>query len=240
MENIADFTSPKRKRGVNWKDCHTLHIVEQVGLRKTILRGKFSPTLTYNDKRAAWEEVTDSLNSTFGLSRSHAEVEKKWQNTKTTSIQRLSAMREAQRKTGGGSAVDTSLCDITEAVLRVIGEDSSTARGISKGISQNDTALMEADLDDDASSTSKVGRLEPPPTGMEPSPASGDVMVRKFLRSPSPPPVPPPLPSNCPTSREALVICKEAVEVSKKIYEGNSACPETICTSSTSCTSCAQ
>ena len=100
LSDPSTTTPPKRKRSCNWKEAEARHLVDLVDARKEIPLGKFSARLTYHHKRDAWAEVTASLNVAFNFSRNEAEVEKKWQNIKTTALQKTNANRRCLDQTG--------------------------------------------------------------------------------------------------------------------------------------------
>ena len=100
MNSADQAPSSKRKRSSNWKEEETLFMIEMVGVHYGSIKGKFSSNLTLKDKKASWTEVTARLNSAFNLCRTQVEVEKKWQNVKTTALKNSATVRRELNKTG--------------------------------------------------------------------------------------------------------------------------------------------
>lgn len=95
---------------MNWRDEETLYLVELVRENYTTIKGKFSPLLTLHMKRQTWSDITAAVNATYGNNRLQAEVEKKWQNTKTAALQKRTALKNAMTKTGQYQYWNCSLC----------------------------------------------------------------------------------------------------------------------------------
>ncbi len=54
--------SQKGKRGPNWTEREELVLAEEVEKRISIIDGKFSSSLTKENKKQAWIQVADAVN----------------------------------------------------------------------------------------------------------------------------------------------------------------------------------
>lgn len=69
----------KRERKPNFGPDETLHLCTLVQENGHTLRGKFSPHLTANDKKLAWDSIRDGINASFThVLRSTADCERRW------------------------------------------------------------------------------------------------------------------------------------------------------------------
>ncbi|XP_030271960.1 uncharacterized protein LOC115581168 [Sparus aurata] len=131
------------KRKPNWREEETLLLVELVEERKLIIKGKFSPTLTSHDKKQAWEDISNQLNTSQTFShRSPADCEKKWYNVLSKSRSEIAAFKACSMRTGGGPP-GKDLSAVAEVVQRILGEDNPSISGLDGG---QDPAAMKLEL----------------------------------------------------------------------------------------------
>ena len=82
----------KSKRKPNWREEEILLLVELVGERKLIIKGKFNPTLTSYDKKQTWEDIANQLYASQAFChRSPADCEKKRYNALSKSRTEIAA-----------------------------------------------------------------------------------------------------------------------------------------------------
>lgn len=70
-----------RKRRPNWTDPECLLLAQLMQERKDIIRGKCSTGVSIQDKRLAWEEIAQAINTAFPhIQRTVSDCNKKWEN----------------------------------------------------------------------------------------------------------------------------------------------------------------
>ncbi|CAC5407050.1 unnamed protein product [Mytilus coruscus] len=69
-----------------------------------VIKGKFSPTLTSNNKHKCWESNVESINATNIDKRSLPQVEKKWIDLQSEARKKEAKRRRDSTQTGGGPA----------------------------------------------------------------------------------------------------------------------------------------
>ncbi|KAK2862383.1 hypothetical protein Q5P01_001916 [Channa striata] len=70
-----------RKRRPNWTDQESLLLAQLMQERKDIIRGKCSTGVSVQDKRQAWEEIAQTINTAFPhIQRTVSDCNKKWEN----------------------------------------------------------------------------------------------------------------------------------------------------------------
>ncbi|XP_076005956.1 uncharacterized protein LOC143000497 [Genypterus blacodes] len=70
-----------RKRRPNWTDQECLLLAQLMQERREIIRGKCSTGVSIQEKRQAWEEITQAINATFPqMQRTVSDCNKKWEN----------------------------------------------------------------------------------------------------------------------------------------------------------------
>lgn len=79
LELTEDMSS--RKRRPNWTDQECLFLAQLVQEKKNIIRGKCSTGVSTQDKRNAWEDIAQTINTTFPqIQRTVSDCNKKWEN----------------------------------------------------------------------------------------------------------------------------------------------------------------
>lgn len=89
-----------RKRRPNWTDQECLLLAQLMQERKDIIRGKCSTGVLIMDKRQAWEEIAQHINSAFPqIQRTVSDCNKKWENLLAKSREEIKRQR---RQAGTG------------------------------------------------------------------------------------------------------------------------------------------
>lgn len=116
-----------RLKRPNWTDDERLRLVQEIGERIDVIRGKLGPMLTLRAKRSAWTAVQQALNAGNGShTRTLPEIKKQWSNLVQRCKHRVNAHNRGEhrgRPGENGRALDLSLVERT--ILDVIGDDCS-------------------------------------------------------------------------------------------------------------------
>lgn len=76
-------SAPKRQRVENWTTDDKLALVQEIQVRKRVIMGSFTASITRQSKRAAWGEILNVLNSRNPLrKRTLKDVKKHWEHRK--------------------------------------------------------------------------------------------------------------------------------------------------------------
>ncbi|XP_053299519.1 uncharacterized protein LOC128458639 [Pleuronectes platessa] len=108
-----------RKRRPNWTDQECLLLAQLMQERREIIRGKCSTGISVQDKRQAWEEITQSINAAFPqIQRTVSDCNKKWENL-------LAKSREEIKRQGRQADKDEGMCleefsTVTQIVISVM------------------------------------------------------------------------------------------------------------------------
>ncbi|KAM9813848.1 uncharacterized protein ACB057_003668 [Neosynchiropus ocellatus] len=79
MELLEGMSS--RKRRPNWTDRECLFLIQLMQERRDVIRGKCNAGVTVIDKRQAWEEISQAINTAFPqYHRTVSDCSKKWEN----------------------------------------------------------------------------------------------------------------------------------------------------------------
>ncbi|XP_064461886.1 uncharacterized protein LOC135372100 [Ornithodoros turicata] len=133
----------KKRRASTWSDEERLEFLQEVMDRRTVIRGKFSPSLTKKDKKAAWQQIADVLNARHPTTlRTVAELKKQWDNLCTRHRTIFSEFRRQSLQTGRGGNVSQPSA-VTQAVIDIIGEDSPSITGVEGGMDTRGAAIIE-------------------------------------------------------------------------------------------------
>ena len=90
-----------RKRRPNWTDQECLLLAQLMQERKDIIRGKCSTGVLIMDKRQAWEEIAQHINSAFPqIKRTVSDCNKKWENLLAKSREEIKRQRRQAQSTG--------------------------------------------------------------------------------------------------------------------------------------------
>lgn len=89
-----------RKRRPNWTDQECLLLAQLMQEKKAKIRGKCSTGVSAQDKRQAWEEIAQAINTTFPqIQRTISDCNKKWENLLAKSREEI---KRQKRQTGTG------------------------------------------------------------------------------------------------------------------------------------------
>lgn len=116
-----------RQKRPNWTEDERLRLVQEIGERIDVIRGKLGPTLTLRAKRSAWTAVQQALNQgNNSHTRTVPEIKKQWSNLVQRCKHRVNAHNRGTSRQGeNGRSLDLSLVERT--ILDVIGDDCSYA-----------------------------------------------------------------------------------------------------------------
>ncbi|XP_034725773.1 uncharacterized protein LOC117943631 [Etheostoma cragini] len=85
---------PSKKRRPNWTDQECLLLAHLMQERKDIIRGKCSTGVSIQDKRQAWEEISQAINTAFPqIQRTVSDCNKKWENLLAKSRKEIKQQR---------------------------------------------------------------------------------------------------------------------------------------------------
>lgn len=92
---------PKFKRKPNWSEDQVVLLIQLIGERRGIIKAKFSASLTWADKRKAWEDIASDINAAFPMvRRAPEECEKKWYSVQSNAEQEITAKKRELQGTG--------------------------------------------------------------------------------------------------------------------------------------------
>lgn len=101
LELIEGITS--RKRRPNWTDQECLLLAQLMLEKKAVIRGKCNTGISTQDKRQAWEEITQTINTTFPqIQRTVSDCNKKWENLLAKSREEI---KRQKRLVGSGENI---------------------------------------------------------------------------------------------------------------------------------------
>ncbi|XP_062585602.1 uncharacterized protein LOC134247254 [Saccostrea cucullata] len=94
-------------RKPNWSEIELEVLIEAYCRNFKVIRGKFSPSITSDTKKRAWEEITERVNAVaVSCNRSLDETKKKIQDS-LSSVKKKEAFRKREAsKTGGGPCTE--------------------------------------------------------------------------------------------------------------------------------------
>lgn len=89
-----------RKRRSNWTEQESLLLAQLVQEKKNIIRGKCSTGVSTLDKRNAWEQIAQNINTNFPhLQSTVSDCNKKWENLLAKTRQEI---KQQKRLVGAG------------------------------------------------------------------------------------------------------------------------------------------
>ncbi|XP_054472900.1 uncharacterized protein si:dkey-6e2.2 isoform X2 [Anoplopoma fimbria] len=107
-----------RKRRPNWTDQECLLLAQLMRERKEIIRGKCTTGVSVHDKRQAWEEIAQSINTAFPqIQRTVSDCNKKWENLLAKSREEIKRQR---RQVGIEGLSVEQFSTVTQVVLSVM------------------------------------------------------------------------------------------------------------------------
>ncbi|XP_064459442.1 uncharacterized protein LOC135369824 isoform X3 [Ornithodoros turicata] len=132
---------PKRRRASAWSDEERLEFLQEVMQRRNIIRGRFSPLLTKQDKKAAWEEIAAVLSARHPSAlRTVPELKKQWDNLCSRHRAIFAEFKRQSTQTGAGVNV-SQLSAVTQAVIDIISDDPPLISGVEGGIDVRSAAF---------------------------------------------------------------------------------------------------
>ena len=109
--NMAENIEPspaKRPRKPNFTPAECAVIFEEAEENLSIIKSKFSSTLSNKNKSRVWEEITTKVNALSVCKRSVAEVKEKWRGMVSSARKEHSKCAVSRSKTGGRRKPDSS------------------------------------------------------------------------------------------------------------------------------------
>ncbi|KAF3689613.1 hypothetical protein EXN66_Car005285 [Channa argus] len=108
-----------RKRRPNWTDQESLLLAQLMQERKEIIRGKCSTGVSIQDKRQAWEDIAQTINTAFPqIQRTVSDCNKKWENLLAKSRQEI---RRQKRQPGADEGLSLQqFSTVTQIVISVM------------------------------------------------------------------------------------------------------------------------
>ena len=101
---MAENVEPaKRARKPNFTAAECALILETAEENMSIIRSKFSNTVTNQNKTKVWEEITTRVYSLGVCKRNVEEVKEKWRGMVTTVKKEHNKLSVQRKKTGGGT-----------------------------------------------------------------------------------------------------------------------------------------
>ena len=112
----------KRAKKQNFSNAEMETLVNEVESNQKIIFGSLSAGgVTNKRKIAAWENVTDAVNSVGSEVRTLSEIKKKWFDVKVNAKKRVAAHRRGTSATGGGQT-NTELSPLDNRIASIIGD----------------------------------------------------------------------------------------------------------------------
>ncbi|KAM6947410.1 uncharacterized protein PEZ65_001058 isoform 1-T1 [Lycodopsis pacificus] len=178
-----------RKRRPNWTDQECLLLAQLMQEKKDIIRGKCSNGVTIQDKRQAWEEIAQSINTAFPqIQRTVSDCNKKWENLLAKSREEIKRQR---RQVGAEGLSVEQFSTVTQVVISVMDlsemlqhdrEDSSISE-LMETQNSSDEDENEHRVDGRFSNKHALRELELP-TYPDPSTSPAEQKVNDFTNVP--------------------------------------------------------
>ena len=125
----------KRSGKPNFTAAECALICDAAEQNLSVIKSKFSSTLTNKNKTKVWEDITARVNSLGVCLGSVAEVKDKWGGMVSTAKKEHTKYAASQRQTGGGKK-PVSPVSATKKIIDLFGEDpafSGIAGGVESG-----------------------------------------------------------------------------------------------------------
>ncbi|XP_030276407.1 myb-related transcription factor, partner of profilin-like isoform X3 [Sparus aurata] len=107
-----------RKRRPNWTDQECLLLAQLMQEKKNIIRGKCSTGISIQDKRQAWEEIAQAINTAFPqIQRTVSDCNKKWENLLAKSREEI---KRQKRQAGTEDLSLEQLSTVTQVVISMM------------------------------------------------------------------------------------------------------------------------
>lgn len=147
----------KRARKKNFTNTELEILVNEVESNQQILFSSFTAGgITNKRKNAAWENVTNAVNSVGSEERTVPEIKKKWFDIKVLAKKRVTAHRREMSATGGGQTT-TELSPLDNRIACIIGDTALS--GITKD-GDTDALATEQTGPSNTQSEGKINQLE--------------------------------------------------------------------------------
>nr|XP_020448280.1 uncharacterized protein LOC109955949 [Monopterus albus] len=125
-----------RKRRPNWTDQESLLLAQLMQEKKDIIRGKCSTGVSVQDKRQAWEEIVQAINTAFPqIQRTVSDCNKKWENLLAKAKEEIKRQKRQACKGEGLSLEHFS--NVTQIVISVMNLSDMLQRD------RNDSSVSE-------------------------------------------------------------------------------------------------
>ena len=127
---MAQAVKP-RSRKACFSDAEIRELIDLFSKKKDMLLTKFNSANTNQQKKKAWAEITESVNSrAVGVKRTVEEVKNKWKDLLAKA--RKDASAQKQPPTGGGPQPQVS--PYSDIIPEICGRDSASMVGITNAI----------------------------------------------------------------------------------------------------------
>ncbi len=91
----------KRTRKPNWTEERCLLLAQLVNEHRSVLRGKFGPSVTVQAKKQAWETIAQRINASFPLVvQTREDTEKWWYVLRSKEKEEIAAHKRESSCTG--------------------------------------------------------------------------------------------------------------------------------------------
>ena len=137
-ENIEPSPA-KRPRKPNFTPAECAVIFEEAEENLSIIKSKFSSTLSNKNKSRVWEKITSKVNALGVCKRSVAEVKERWRGMVSSARKEHNKCAVSRNETGGGRKPDSPK-GTTVKIIQLF-EDDPSFSGISCGIDSGKSLL---------------------------------------------------------------------------------------------------
>lgn len=158
-----------KKRKPNWTDQECLLLAQLMQERKDIIRGKCCTGVSIQDKRQAWEEISQAINTAFPqIQRTVSDCNKKWENLLAKSREEIKRQR---RQAGIEGLSLEQFGTVTQVVISVMKlsdmlqqdrKDSSVSELVETQLNSCDENGNEHTIDERFSNKHPLRELELP------------------------------------------------------------------------------
>ncbi|CAC5376995.1 unnamed protein product [Mytilus coruscus] len=101
----------ENKKKPNWTESELNALTDGISANISLLKGKFSLSVTNEAKNKCWAGITERVNSVnpSAIKRQVADIKKKWQDIQSLAKKKEAARLKAVRRTGGGPPPEDTL-----------------------------------------------------------------------------------------------------------------------------------
>ncbi|XP_048025059.1 myb/SANT-like DNA-binding domain-containing protein 4 [Megalobrama amblycephala] len=153
----------KQRRAFNFSAAEIEILISSVEKGKPVLFGKFSPSLSNEDKEREWAKVAENVSAVSGVSRSAESVKKKFTTLVSETKKKAALQAKEVKKTGGGTSDAPSLTPSETRILGVIDKVhyEGIPGGYEVGLEMDQSELSTIQLSDLEEGTSVPLQLPP-------------------------------------------------------------------------------